>query len=83
MLAVEGGGNAARQFIPPPYFIPLGGAYSHPHLELPQRLQWPGKKGAESGGLSSLLEAVVQEMNHLGMLIDVSHLNEKGFWEYS
>ena len=30
--------------------------------------------------LTKLGEAVVQRMNHLGMLVDVSHLNEAGFW---
>lgn len=33
------------------------------------------------GGLSVLGRQVVQEMNTLGMLIDVSHLNEAGFWD--
>src|SRR5665648_628 len=31
--------------------------------------------------LSKLGEDVVQRMNQLGMLVDVSHLNESGFWQ--
>ena len=39
------------------------------------------KKGAEHNGLSGFGEQVVEEMNKYGMMIDVSHISDKSFYD--
>ncbi|MBN1271669.1 MAG: M20/M25/M40 family metallo-hydrolase [Candidatus Aminicenantes bacterium] len=40
-----------------------------------------GDEKAELGGLTEFGEKVVEEMNRLGMIIDVSHVHDETFWD--
>ncbi len=42
--------------------------------------QYPDQSPS-AGGLTELGQAVIRDMNDLGIIIDVSHMNEKTFWD--
>ncbi len=81
VLAIEGGEALGGKLYMLPIYYRLGVRC--------MTLTWNGRNSIadgvgerrSKGGLTSFGVKVVQEMNKIGMLIDVSHLAEAGFWD--
>ncbi|MBM7854481.1 membrane dipeptidase [Desulfohalotomaculum tongense] len=81
VLAIEGGEALGGRLYMLPVYHRLGVRC--------MTLTWNGRnsiadgvgEGRTRGGLTNFGVEVVREMNKLGMLIDVSHLSEAGFWD--
>src|SRR5258705_2213045 len=63
-------------------YFKLGVRYMSPAWT--ESLKWAGSSGDDAGtsrGLNEFGHAVVREMNRLGMMVDVSHVSDKTFWD--
>jgi membrane dipeptidase len=63
-------------------YFNLGVRYMSPAWT--ESLSWAGSSGDDLGktrGLNEFGRAVVREMNRLGMMVDVSHVSDKTFWD--
>lgn len=63
-------------------YYKLGVRYMSPAWT--ESLSWAGSSGDEAGktrGLNDFGRAVIREMNRLGMMVDVSHVSDKTFWD--
>jgi len=63
-------------------YYKLGVRYMSPAWT--ESLSWAGSSGDEIGktrGLNEFGRSVVREMNRLGMIVDVSHVSDKTFWD--
>jgi membrane dipeptidase len=63
-------------------YYKLGVRYMSPAWT--ESLSWAGSSGDDAGqtrGLNDFGHAVVREMNRLGMMVDVSHVSDKTFWD--
>lgn len=80
IVSIEGGEVLAGRLALLRHFYRLGvraaGLTWNVHNELADGVREP--RGA---GLTGFGREVVREMNRLGMVVDVSHLSDKGFWE--
>jgi membrane dipeptidase len=82
LLGLEGGYPIDEKIENVERFYRMGVRYMT--LTWTHSLSWAGSSGDEEGrtrGLSDFGREVVREMNRLGMMVDVSHVSDKTFWD--
>ena len=80
ILAIEGGEALEGELENLGYFYNLGVRILHLTWNYDNELC--GGIGDASGkGLTDFGKAVIRKMNEIGMLVDVSHISDKGFWD--
>jgi membrane dipeptidase len=82
LMGMEGGyaidekiGNVERYYL-------MGVRYLSPAWSV--STSWAGSSGDEAGktrGLNDFGKQVIREMNRLGIMVDVSHLSDRAFWD--
>ena len=82
LLGLEGGYAIDEKLERVGHYFERGVRYMTPTWTY--SLSWAGSSGDGRGakiGLDDFGRAVVREMNRLGMLVDVSHVSDKTFWD--
>src|SRR5213079_2724098 len=82
LLGLEGGYAIDERLENVERYYKLGVRYMSPAWSI--STTWAGSSGDETGrtrGLNAFGLNVVHEMNRLGMMVDVSHVSDKTFWD--
>ena len=82
LMGLEGGYAIDEKLENVERYYNLGVRYMSPAWSV--STSWAGSSGDEAGktrGLSDFGKQVIREMNRLGMMVDVSHLSDKAFWD--
>ncbi|HYE64368.1 MAG TPA: dipeptidase [Pyrinomonadaceae bacterium] len=82
LMGLEGGYAIDEKLENVERYYELGVRYMSPAWSV--STSWAGSSGDEVGrerGLNDFGKSVIREMNRLGMMIDVSHVSDKTFWD--
>jgi membrane dipeptidase len=82
LMGLEGGYAIDEKLENVRRYYDLGVRYMSPAWSV--STSWAGSSGDEIGasrGLNDFGKSVVREMNRLGMMVDVSHVSDKTFWD--
>src|SRR5207245_7962998 len=82
LMGLEGGYAIDERVENVKRYYKLGVRYMSPAWSV--STSWAGSSGDEVGrtrGLNEFGKSVVREMNRLGMMVDVSHVSDKTFWD--
>jgi membrane dipeptidase len=82
LMGLEGGYAIDEQVESVEKYYKLGVRYMSPAWSV--STSWAGSSGDDVGrtrGLSDFGKQVIREMNRVGMIVDVSHVSDKTFWD--
>ncbi|HVF23293.1 MAG TPA: dipeptidase [Pyrinomonadaceae bacterium] len=82
LMGLEGGYAIDEKLENVQRYYDLGVRYMSPAWSV--STSWAGSSGDDIGasrGLNDFGKSVVREMNRLGMMVDVSHVSDKTFWD--
>ena len=82
LMGLEGGYAIDERLEMVERYYRMGVRYMSPAWSV--STSWAGSSGDEAGktrGLNEFGQRVVREMNRLGMMVDVSHVSDKTFWD--
>ena len=82
LMGLEGGYAIDERLENVQRYYDLGVRYMSPAWSV--STSWAGSSGDDAGrtrGLNEFGRSVVREMNRLGMMIDVSHVSDRTFWD--